>query len=87
MIARLNGYFSSKRSIFGYILEELGIDYVGIFCGRLEYLSFGYVSWPFGIFCGNLLHRGRNRWHIFKPKIPIWVNFGGSRYGICWYIL
>jgi hypothetical protein len=18
------------------------------------------------------------RWHIFKPKIPIWVNFGGS---------
>jgi hypothetical protein len=19
------------------------------------------------------------RWHIFKPKIPIWVNFGVSR--------
>jgi hypothetical protein len=18
------------------------------------------------------------RWHFFKPKIPIWVNFGGS---------
>jgi hypothetical protein len=27
------------------------------------------------------------RWHIFKPKIPIWVNFGGSRKGRCWYIL
>jgi hypothetical protein len=27
------------------------------------------------------------RWHIFKPKIPIWVNFGGSRNGRCWYIL
>jgi hypothetical protein len=27
------------------------------------------------------------RWHIFKPKIPIGVNFGGSCYEICWYIL
>jgi hypothetical protein len=21
------------------------------------------------------------RWFVFKPKIPIWVNFGGSCYG------
>jgi hypothetical protein len=27
------------------------------------------------------------RWHISKPKIPIWVNFGGSCNGRCWYIL
>jgi hypothetical protein len=27
------------------------------------------------------------RWHIFKPKIPIWVNFGGPWVGKCWYIL
>jgi hypothetical protein len=30
------------------------------------------------------------RWHIFKPKIPIWVNFGGSYNGRCkaiWSIL
>jgi hypothetical protein len=27
------------------------------------------------------------RWHIFKPKIPIWVNFGRSCNGRCWYIL
>jgi hypothetical protein len=26
------------------------------------------------------------RWHIFEPKIPIWVNFGGSYNGICWYV-
>jgi hypothetical protein len=24
------------------------------------------------------------RWHIFKPKIPILVNFGGSCNGTCW---
>jgi hypothetical protein len=24
---------------------------------------------------------------IFKPKIPIWVNFGGSPHGRRWYIL
>jgi hypothetical protein len=24
---------------------------------------------------------------VFEPKIPIWVNFGGSCDGRCWYIL
>jgi hypothetical protein len=27
------------------------------------------------------------RWHIYKPKIPIWVKFGGSYNGGCWSIL
>jgi hypothetical protein len=27
------------------------------------------------------------RWYIFKPKIPIWVNFGGPYNGKCWYIV
>jgi hypothetical protein len=27
------------------------------------------------------------RWNIFKPKIPMWVNFGGSCNGRFWYIL
>jgi hypothetical protein len=27
------------------------------------------------------------RWFCFKPKIPIWVNLGGSCNGILWYIL
>jgi hypothetical protein len=27
------------------------------------------------------------RWHIFKTKILIWVNFGGSCNGRYWYIL
>jgi hypothetical protein len=25
--------------------------------------------------------------YIFKPKSPIWVNFGGSCNGSCWFIL
>jgi hypothetical protein len=33
-------------------------------------------------------HSGRvARWNIFKPKIPICVNSGGSCGGRCWYIL
>jgi hypothetical protein len=24
------------------------------------------------------------RWYIFKPKIPIWINFGKSCNGSCW---
>jgi hypothetical protein len=27
------------------------------------------------------------RWHIFKPKILIWVSFGGTCNGSGWYIL
>jgi hypothetical protein len=27
------------------------------------------------------------RWFLFKPKLPIWVNFGGPQIGKCWYIL
>jgi hypothetical protein len=27
------------------------------------------------------------RWFVVKPKIQIWVNFEGSCYGRCWYIL
>jgi hypothetical protein len=27
------------------------------------------------------------RWYIFKPKIHIWLNFGGSSNARCWYIL
>jgi hypothetical protein len=26
-------------------------------------------------------------WFVFKPKIQIWGNFGGSCNGRCWYIL
>jgi hypothetical protein len=33
------------------------------------------------------LHIRFARWYIFKQKIPIWVNFGGSCIGRCWYIL
>jgi hypothetical protein len=33
------------------------------------------------------IHTGVARWYIFKQKIPIWVNFGGSYNGRCWYNL
>jgi hypothetical protein len=26
------------------------------------------------------------RWHIFRPKIPIWVNLGWICNGRCWYV-
>jgi hypothetical protein len=40
--------------------------------------------------CGNAssyLSSRVARWFIFKPKIPIWVNFGGPYIGKCLYIL
>jgi hypothetical protein len=38
----------------------------------------------------RLLKKGPADWvarrFVFKPKIPIWVNFGGCCDGSCWYI-
>jgi hypothetical protein len=36
-------------------------------------------------FFSNMMARVA-RWLVFKPKIPIWVNFGRPRNGKCWYI-
>jgi hypothetical protein len=35
--------------------------------------------------CSSVLARVA-RWHSFKPKVPIWVNFGGPYNGRCWHI-
>jgi hypothetical protein len=35
----------------------------------------------------NCPRRRVARWFVFKPKIPIWVNFGGSCNGKSWFIL
>jgi hypothetical protein len=33
------------------------------------------------------IHAKVARWHIFKPKFQIWVNFAGHCNGTCWYIM
>jgi hypothetical protein len=32
------------------------------------------------VYIGRYINRVA-RWFVFKPKIPIWLNFGGSCYG------
>jgi hypothetical protein len=36
---------------------------------------------------GAVVAHNGSRWFVFKPKIQIWVNLGGSCNGRCWYIL
>jgi hypothetical protein len=38
-----DGLFLNQKLLFGYILEALGKDNVGIFCGHLEYFTTIYV--------------------------------------------
>jgi hypothetical protein len=46
-----DGILSNPKSLLGYILEDLGIDNVCIFCGRLEYFTTIWnILQPFGIF-------------------------------------
>jgi hypothetical protein len=44
-----DGLFSNKKSHFGYILEGLGMENVGIF------ITIWNILWPFGKFYGSLV--------------------------------
>jgi hypothetical protein len=45
----------------------------------LKQSSFRNCYLSVGLITGAGMHPRRvARWFIFKPKIPIWVNFGGS---------
>jgi hypothetical protein len=47
-----------------------------------------HISWLTNVFVAFMptLYRVA-RWFVFKPKLPIWVNFGGPLNGKCRYIL
>jgi hypothetical protein len=45
------------------------------------------LEFPKKIFYGQVMSSMVARWYVFKPKIPIWVNFGGPWNGKCGYIL
>jgi hypothetical protein len=50
-------YFQTKKYQFLYILDDLAMEDVGIFCGNSPFfppLGMFYVC-PFGIFCGHLV--------------------------------
>jgi hypothetical protein len=52
-------YFQTKNPKFGYILEDLAMEDVCAFYGRLVYFTaILYILWPFGIF-----------WYVVPRKI------------------
>jgi hypothetical protein len=61
--------FSDQKFLFKYILEGLGIENEGIFCGHLEYFTtISYVLLTFGIFCGHLVNFPPF-WYVVPSKI------------------
>jgi hypothetical protein len=90
-------YFVNYRSstIFGPLLSIGEVSYVEVSTKKRAWLHFGRFFrkpiWsPWLRLCKLdviALSSRVARWHIFKPKIPIWVNFGGSSNGRGWYIL
>jgi hypothetical protein len=77
-------FLAREQEELGDLGQELGLSN-GAVSGEADYLAeanFAQVA--------NLLItvRGRvARWFIFKPKLPIWVHFGGPWNGKCCYIL
>jgi cyanate permease len=51
-----DGLFSYQKSQFGYILEGLGKENVGIFYDLLEYFTAIWcILWPLGTVCCHLV--------------------------------
>jgi hypothetical protein len=85
------GFLVWKYTIWQTLLLSLySLLLIAGFCGSV------FCQWlPSHMFRHNYVqlanrrgHRIRDaRWFDFKPKIPNWVNFGGSCIGKCWYIL
>jgi hypothetical protein len=52
---------SNQKSGFGFILEGLGMENVGIIYDHWEYFTaIRYNLWQFGIVCGHLVHFSPN---------------------------
>jgi hypothetical protein len=66
-------------------VRHAGIDFVKLDFGRKV---FGQISPNFKFNQKRQTNVCRvARWFVFKPKIPIWVNFGGPKIGKNGYIL
>jgi hypothetical protein len=74
-----NGHLVQFKAVCGYLVC---IDFPVLVCCDLRLYFIGQDLQ------GNAALKSRiARWFIFKPKFTIWVNFGGSCNGRCWYIL
>jgi hypothetical protein len=70
----ISGFESNRLLVFTFIEIDFSAFYSATEIGRAaSFFNFG-TGLPDGTY-------------IFKPKIPNWVNFGGSCNGKCWYIL
>jgi hypothetical protein len=68
-----------KNALLAYYVVVENSKVVGLAPGLLfKANSFFNIHpmWSVPIWCG--VSFGVARWFIFKPKIPIWENFGGS---------
>jgi hypothetical protein len=63
-----DGLFSNQKSQFGYILEGLGMENVGIYYAHLEYFTaIWYNVWPLVINCGHLVYFFQ-LWYVWTKK-------------------
>jgi hypothetical protein len=64
-----DGLFSNQKSQFGYILEGLAMENLGVSFDRLVYFTaMGNILGPFGIFCVHLVYFSPF-WYFVPRKI------------------
>jgi hypothetical protein len=67
--------FSQQNSAVGSVRQEKRKNFFSDL-KRIFFLSFCLVLMLMSLVLGDATNVAR--WYIFKPKLPIWVNFGGS---------
>jgi hypothetical protein len=67
-----DGLFANQKFQFGYILDGLGVDNVGIIYGHLEYLkAIWYILLSMGVCCCQLVYFVVI-WYIFPYWYVVW---------------
>jgi hypothetical protein len=66
-----DGFFSNQKYRFGYILEGLAMEDVGIFYGHLVYFT------AIGVFCGHLIYF-IVIWYIFRGSSVLYQEKSGN---------
>jgi hypothetical protein len=76
-----DGIIFKQKSKFGYILEGLAVDDVGIFYGHLDFTAIWYIflamweiSWLFGIFSPVLVRCTKKNLATLSPNTLFTLN-------------
>jgi hypothetical protein len=83
----------NKKNVKKCVVDCLRFLYLILFCAHVlldcprKHFLENEISKNYACLTHQEILSSVARWFVFKPKIPIWENFGGPLNGKYWHIL